>query len=206
MNDLIGVLDQETKAILCFTKTISCANSVCNGFVNGHIFIFPASLPWRKKELDGLDLKGDLSITDGKISKLAEHLITDKYKKQKEVATLRALYINSLEVYMNSQAARVGLFLDDNALPFVLRELQTSIPSDNTYTQGIEEYAAINNITTEAAYQELSLLCDTVGLVKIRNMAWYKRYVDIINTVETREEMKVVFKTLYNEIYGKALI
>lgn len=206
MQNLIGVIDQENKAVLCFTKTVTCANSVSLGFVNGHVFVYPSSLPWRAKEIESLDLKKPLMLLEGKFTELPEHLITEKYLQQRELATLRALYINSLEVYFKGYMARTQITIDDSVYSFMHQELQTSDPKTDTYANGIIEYAAISDISNESAYQELKLFLDSVGLIKLRNMAWYNKYVRIINSLTTREQMKAAFAKIYNEIYKKALI
>jgi hypothetical protein len=206
MQDLIGVIDQENKAVLCFTKTITCANSVALGFVNGHIFVYPSSLAWRAKELESIDLKKPLMLTERTLRQLPEHLITDKYLKQKEVATLRALYINSIEVYFRGFTARTHINLDDSVFSFIQQEIQLSNPKTDEYTNGIMEYAAISDISNESAYQELKLFSNSVGLIKLRNMAWYNKYVAIINKLTTRDEMRSAFAKIYSEIYTKALI
>ena len=205
--DLYLVIDQENKAVLCFTKSLSCANSVSLGFINSQAIMFPSSLAWRSKELEGLDLKTDhLMLNNGNMTILPEHLVTKKFLENKEVAKLRALYINSLEVYLKIQLVRVNIFNDENVVTHIHREVNASDPAAGSYSAGVLEYANISEITPESAYNELTLMLDSIGLIKLRNMAWYNKYVSIINTLHTREEMKQAFRKIYNDIYTKALI
>jgi hypothetical protein len=169
--------------------------------------MFPGSLPWRAKELENIDLKSNhLMINNGNISILPDHLVTEKFLANKEVAKLRALYINSLEVYLKIQLARVNIFNDENVVTYMQREVVASTPEVGVYSNGIHEYANISEISPESAYNELKLMLDSISLIKLRNMAWYRKYVSIINTLHTKEEMKRAFYKIYNELYTNALI
>lgn len=205
--DLFGVVDQENKGVLCFTKTLSSANSVSLGFINSQAIMFPGSLTWRAKELEHIDLKtSHLMFQGGSLTILPDHLVTEKFLANKEVAKLRALYINSLEVYLKIQLVRVNIFNDENVITHIHREVAQSDPKAGSYSAGIHEYANISEISPDSAYNELKLMLDSIGLVKLRNMAWYRKYVNTINTLNTREDMKLAFSKIYNDIYTKALI
>lgn len=209
MNDLYMVIDCGTHGVLCFAKTPVAANSVSLGFINSVAEMLPYSIPRRAQQFKKLNLdldNGIFKISHGHLVPLEEHLQTPEFLQQRRIARMRAAYIYSLETHLKRFTLRSNLQFDAENTAFLMEQLRRSRPENNDYALGIQEYAVIHDIEPQAAYQEISMILDTNGLIKTRSVALYNKYVQKFNACVTEEQSQATFDRLMDDILYKAQI
>jgi hypothetical protein len=209
MNDLYMVIDCNTYGVLCFARTPAAANSVSLGFINSLSEMLPYSLPKREKMLkeQNLDLANDvLKVFKGNLFPLDEHLQTPVFLEQRRIARLRAAYIYSLETHLKKFTVRSNLQFDPENTVYLMEQIRRSNPANDEFALGIHEYAAIHDIEPAVAYQEISMILDTNGLIKTRSVAVYNKYVQKFNECTTDDQCQGVFSQLMDDILYKAQI
>lgn len=207
MNDLYLVFDCATHGVLCIARTASVANSVSLGFINSMADMLPTSIPKRADMIKDLDLDRDiLKIDKGTLVLLEPHLQTAAFLEQRRVARLRARFIYGLEAHLRRFTTRSCLQYDTENSVFLMDQLRQSDPAAGVYALGIQEYAAIHDISVDAAYQEMAMIMDTAGLVKTRSVALYNKYVQRFNGCTTQDQCQAVFDQAVDDILYKAQI
>lgn len=207
MNDLYLVFDHATYGVLCIARTASVANSVSLGFINSMADMLPTSIPKRASMIKDLDLDRDiLKIDKGTLILLEPHLQTPAFLEQRRVARLRARFIYGLEAHLRRFTTRSCLQYDTENSVFLMDQLRQSDPTAGVYALGIQEYAAIHDISVDAAHQEVAMIMDTAGLIKTRSVALYNKYVQRFNGCTTQDQCQAVFDQAINDILYKAQI
>lgn len=196
MKNLNAVKDISTQAILTFTKSYSCAVAVSQGLINTEPLIIPTSIQRITNHVKKFDLLNDhlCGVPDVWIGSLSKDLITQDYLERKKIATLRATYINSLEVHLTTITSRGIIGFDDSVMPHLIDAHSLSNPETSQYSYGIIEYANIHNITPETAYQEIGVMIETCGLIKIRAFAWMQICIDRLNSITNPADLQKEWK------------
>lgn len=200
------VVDLENGAVLCRPQSTSTAKSVVKGIQNSSVCTLASSLVWKAREYKDFDFNKDDLVwsVGGKIMLMPDHLKTDEFYAKKELAQERSKYIYALEVYFQMYLTRVVDYYDQGTEAYIISELDQCNPLANYYTYGIQEYARVLGIHPETAYKEFKLRYDTQMLTRLRNFAMFQKWLDIMNTCYTKEELQEALKNANNEIWGKA--
>jgi hypothetical protein len=198
MSALYTVIDVSTKAILALPKSFTTAIAVSKGMINTDVVVIPIEIDSVAQELKQFDFEKDkLRLTpkqDTWIGYMPELIITKEYMDRKKIASVRAHYIHALEEQFRRQNERSVLYFDESIMAFLIKDMEASDPKTDTYANGIVEYASAHNISNKTAYEELTLMLETSGLIKMRNFAWFGVYVDKFNKLSTRDELRQGFK------------
>jgi hypothetical protein len=62
------------------------------------------------------------------------------------------------------------------------------------------EYANINDITPEVAYQEIGIMIETGTLIKIRTFAWMQICIDRLNAESRPAELNKVWLDCWEQV------
>lgn len=200
------IVDLENGAVLCRPQSTSTAKSIVKGMQNTSVCTLASSLVWKAREYKDFDFNKDDLVwsVGGKIMLMPDHLKTDEFYAKKELAQERSKYIYALEVYFQMYLTRIVDYYDQGTEAYIISELDQCNPLANYYTYGIQEYARVLGIHPETAYKEFKLRYDTQMLTRLRNLAMFQKWLDIMNTCHTKEELQEALKNANNEIWGKA--
>jgi hypothetical protein len=202
MKNLNAVKDISTQAILTFTKSYSCAVAVSQGLINTEPVIIPTSIQKINTHVKKFDLLNDhlCCVPEEWVGSLPKNLITQDYLDRKRIATLRATYIYSLEIHLSSITSRGIIGFDDSVMPHLMREHSLSNPETSEYSYGIVEYANIHNITPDTAYQEIGVMIETCGLIKIRAFTWMQICIDRLNLITNPADLQKEWKDCWEVV------
>jgi hypothetical protein len=128
----------------------------------------------------------------GKVLDLGPNAINQNYLERRRLINLRKpIFIRLLmmvEVATKStQLAPFGSI--EPTLDIAIRECD---PSNNIWSDGVEEYAQIVGIEPFAAYRELKLQLDNIQSLKMRTYGLMKLFSDKINKVTTQDEANAI--------------
>jgi hypothetical protein len=206
MKNLNAVKDISTQAILTFTKSYSSAVAVSQGLINTEPLIIPTALPKVTTMAKQFDLINDhlASTPDDWLTSLPKKLITPEYLTRRKLANLRATYIFSLETHLESVTQRGNINFDDSVMMHLIRAHSICRPEENFYSYGVVEYANIQNIDPKTAYQEIGLMIESCGLIKIRSFAWMQTCINKINAVTNTNDFGPVWKECWEVVKRSA--
>jgi hypothetical protein len=198
------IIEMGHGSVLCKSRTVSSANATVKGLFNTTARMVPTQLAQfaHVKELD-FDNKFIIMNIRGEVKDLPEHLITPEYLDLKKLAKLRNDFLWSLETRLQEGIWRLHDFYEPTLEAFLISELANCNPETNEYTDALYEYASVSDIDVATVYQELKMKTRTSGLIRLRNRAIYDKYVRIMNTANTREELVNVMKDALYDAYVK---
>lgn len=202
----IFVVDNETFTILCDTDSIRVANALCKGLVNATTMVVSLQREYDStKHYQLLQSRsvgkwgeGNAAKIDDSVEKKIKHdikeiEISEELIKKKELVKNRKYGLEHLEKGCIRYSARLNNFIDDSVFySFLGRELDKSNSETNTYSDGIIEWAEINEISPFAAYQELKMHYNSVGISTMKIHALWTKYSDKINELTDRVEIHTV--------------
>jgi hypothetical protein len=121
---------------------------------------------------------------------LDRELITDQWLEKRRLGNFRVINIRSLEMNCDRYLSRFKQFTaDDMFFPYLTEQLQLVNVENNIYPESIIEWAAINDTTPRAAYNELKMQKDSMDISIMRIHAVWNKYVEKFNSVSTKEEL-----------------
>jgi len=202
------VVDLANGAVLAKVPSVSAAQNITKGIDNSNVITLPSVLPWRSKDYKQFDFDKDDLVwsVGGNINFMPDHLKTKDYYAKKELAGLRCTYIYALEVFFQTYIARIVDSYDQGLDAYINNELEQCNPLAGYYTYAIKEYARIAGVHPETAYNEFKLRYDSQSLTRIRNLALYNKWVDIMNSCTEKDQFQKAIKDANAEIWGKAVI
>jgi hypothetical protein len=211
MSDKYIVVDMETEGILCESITPSIAQAVSLGFINSTIKVLPMSYSVFKERYGHYDFnqhKVYYTHQNMQVNIMNPNIVDDKWVDSKQLAHTRNNFHTAWE-------ARCKQFLQNRNHDFhtlgvldgyLWNQIEKCDPPNNHYTQAIQEWASISEISAAAAYQELKMRSESIALQYIRNHAVYQKYVHLINKEKTEKEMMIVFNRGMEHLYGRVQI
>lgn len=211
MKDKYIVVDMETEGILCESITPSIAQAVSLGFMNSTIKVLPGSFPRFAELYEKYSFnQSDTYYThqNMQVKEMNPNIVNDKWIASKKLAHLRNNFHTAWE-------ARCKQFLQNRNHDFhtlgvfdgyLWNQIEKCNPTVGYYTQAIHEWASISETLPETAFQELKMKSESIALQYIRNHAVYQRYVYLINKEKTEKEMRRVFASGMEHLYGRVQI
>ena len=202
------LVDIETSGILCSTDSISAANSIAQGIFNIKVSVVPMYVFWTRPQWQ--DLNFDLNFlsyddTNGPdITPLEQHLITDNFIQKRQLSILRRKFLIKLEGSLNTILFKTVIGFDESTLSYIENQLIQCDPSKNYYLDSIKEYAQYIEISDERAYNELKMLSESNGRMKLRLFACYNKYANKINLASTELEMAQAYDEAVKDIFINA--
>lgn len=198
------IIEMSHGSVLCTTRSVSSANATVKGLFNTTARMIPTILS-RFAHVRELDFDNRFIIMDIRtgVKDLAEHLITPEYLELKKLAKLRNDFLWALETRLQEGIWRLHDYYEPTLESFLLSELSDCDPETSYYTDALYEYASISDIDVATVYQELRMKTRTSGLIRLRNRAVYDKYVRIMNTANTKEELNIALGNALNDAYVK---
>jgi len=207
MKEKYIVVDSHTDGILCECYSVSIAHSVSKGFINSTLKILPASVPWLYDQYnkDYNSFEVFYQHRNMQIFEMKSELITDEFVSLKKLAKLR----NSVQHVWEARCRQFLLdrnyeyFANSELEGYLLVELNNCNTTKNFYTPAITEWAELNEISADVAYQELRMRSTSIGRQHIRNHAIHQKFVNLINQQFTEKEMIKILKRGLDYLIGR---
>lgn len=198
------ILDYSNDGVIYVGESQAIVNQLKAGLVDTEMRLFfprhPSYQLLNRNELldenKHLFIKRDASVTD-----LPESAHNPAYLERKRLIRLRAPLTEMLIRFTTTatQLCRPTIWEGiENNLQFAIRD---SDPSNNVYSDAIQEYAQINNVEPAHAYREIKLHCDNIHSIKMRVYSFLKHFSDKINLIQTAEEAEVVSHEMENKFF-----
>ncbi len=202
------VVDTETGLILTSVDSASCASALPLGLLNSVAFSLPRQFLGKKRGRNGFDFDKDLYqlIVGIEISRFPKKLMRDDLKRNRKLARMRGEHIYALELYFEGELHRIAEYMPEHLVSYIQSELDKCNPAQNCFTRPVEEYAALQEIDVNVAYQELQLKLQSNGMVRLRNYALFEKYMMVMNTCEDEKELDAVLKIALEAMFNRAMV
>jgi hypothetical protein len=126
---------------------------------------------------------------------MLDKLVTDEWLAKRRLALAKRKSLISWEYLCRiSTSSNNDYFGWTYLMPFLIRELDKCNINDNVYSQAILDWAEIQEITPQAAFNELEMKMQGIGLSYMRNYAFYNKYARLITMSQTIEEVQKNFE------------
>lgn len=205
----IFVVDQSTFTILGTTESIRVANAICRGIMNTSTMVVSVNKDYDKskhyvlKQMPIAGGKNGAANTAMPSNDLKQYgirydienveEITVDIKRNKEIFEIRKIGLESLEQSCMRYLSRLVNFYEDTIfLSTISKELEKSNPQEETYSDGILDWANIMNVSPKAAYQQLKLELDSASISILKMHALWTKYVDKINLLTDQEKISQI--------------
>lgn len=141
-----------------------------------------------------------LSPKDRLFHRMPEALVTDSFLERRQIAKERASYIYKLQLLCEGARETNSLGVPQEIFADIEFELQKCRPDQHEFTTAIHEYASCVGLTPAACFEDLRMKVEGGRIVRIRNFAIYRKYLDLIHSTP-RHLLKKVFVDLNNELF-----
>ena len=135
------------------------------------------------------------------IVELDQKYLTEEWLNKRNLCNLRARHLRNLETMCERYVARTKTFFSDEIF---LQYLSTQLPlvksQTNDYPDSIKEWAEIRSLTPQSAYNELKMIYESTGITMMRAHAIWHKYVDLINNLDTEEDLKGIYAKIETEL------
>lgn len=182
------VVDEATEGILISAPSLELAVHLAKGFINARVTLIPLHREFFKKYIPFNFEDEHLGVTIYRdVSQLEPAKVTSTYLAQRTLARARLKALESLQTYcfLGRIPATFG-FTDEIAAEIDL-ELLRCRPTEGFFTPAIVEFAHLQHLSAETAYEELKMRVEGARLIKIRNFAVFDKYSRIINQSQEHE-------------------
>lgn len=202
MDDIIFVYDKSNSGVLCGANSYTHAYAIVSGLINARMHSY-----FRIERLDYSydfnDPNAHYKFNDinSNIEMLPEKFITNEWINLREITIEKSKCLAYWEYRCKKANARLDEYYHEYLSAYLNGELLKCDPNHNFYTQAIHEYAFIQEITVETAYQELHMKNESKGLAHMRNYAVYLKGVREINQQTTYDDIQ---KKLHQYLRGIA--
>ncbi len=209
---LFLVVDQETKGILTKCSSMAAAIAVSKGILNSSPMLvrYPylnhninqyhtdiqinyklvrpsnslSNMPSEVNVYETVD-----NINSNRLFELISIDATDAWLEKRKLANFRSEKIEYLETTCERYMSRIKNFTGDELFfQYIGKELELVDVENNQYPGSIIEWAEINSVSNKAAYHELKMMYESMGITIVRVHAIWSKYVDRINKITTQEE------------------
>ena len=126
------------------------------------------------------------------LDQLLPNLITPEFlAKRKKMLFLQERLV-TLRNICEREVTRAISYIDFGSDAYLISQLNKCDPLFNRYTNVVIEYAGINEIDESTAYQELLMLVESNGLIRLRNYAIFNKAATTMSLSKTKEEINTV--------------
>lgn len=223
---LFLVVDQETKGILTKCSSMATANAVSKGIPNSSPML--VRYPYLNHNVNRYHtdtslnyklVKAAASIAGSMPSEvnvyetvkktnsnntfeLVEIPTDENWLERRGLANFRSLKMEYLESTCERYMARIKNFAGDELFfQYLGKQLDLADITTNQFPNSIIEWADINQVSNNAAYYELKMIYDSVGITMFRVHAIWSKYADKINNINSEKELTelTLFSNLESE-------
>ena len=130
-----------------------------------------------------------------------------KWEDYRDLILKKAYYLGLWEFRVRQQLHRINDFYGlSSMMPFLTEQLSLCDPKNNYYTDPILEWADIQEVLPNVAYQELKMKQYGHGVVYLRSHALYSKYVRVLNTAENLDQIIEKFELAVVDLVRKAIV
>jgi hypothetical protein len=211
---LFLVVDQETKGILTKCSSMAAAIAVSKGILNSSPMLVRYPYLNHKVNQYHTDIQINYKLVrpsnslsnmpsevnvyetvektiSSKLFELVSIDATDAWLEKRKLANFRSEKIEYLENTCERYMSRIKNFTGDELFfQYIGKELDLVDVGNNQYPGSIIEWAEINGLSNKAAYYELKMLYESMGITMVRVHAIWSKYVNRINKITTQEEFE----------------
>jgi hypothetical protein len=207
---LFLVVDQETKGILTKCSSMAAATAVSKGILNSSPMLVRYPYLNHKVNQYNTDIQINYKLIGAHPISLASEVnvyeisdpngsnkpfdlvnisVDGAWLEKRKLANFRSNKIEYLETLCERYVSRIKNFTGDELFfQYIGKELDLVNIENNQYPGSIIEWAEINSVSNNAAYYELKMLYDSMGITMVRVHAIWTKYVEKINNLYTKEE------------------
>lgn len=202
------LVDIETSGVLCSAESITAANTLAQGIFNVRVSIIPMYMfrtrpQWQDLNFDTNYLSYD--DTNGpSISTLSQQLITEEFSRKRLLAITRRKFLIRLEGFLSIVLYKTSFGFESSTMSYVENQLIQCDLENKVYADSIKEYAQYNNIAEDRAYDELFMLAESQGRMKLRLFACYNKYSKKLNETDSESNMESIYNDAMKDIFINA--
>ena len=210
---LFLVVDQETKGILTKCSSMNTANAVSKGIPNSSPML--VRYPYLNHDVNRYNadialnyklVREATSIAGGMPSEVNVYETVKKINSNntfelvaihsdalwlecRTLANFRSLKMEYLESTCERYMSRIKNFAGDELFfQYLGKQLDLVDITANQFPNAIIEWADINAVSNSAAYYELKMIYDSLGITMFRIHAIWSKYTDKINNINSEKE------------------
>jgi hypothetical protein len=204
------VTEVHTRIILFFAPSRLTATSLAKGMLNTVALEFVVHENFESDWVNDVDRELDIlhlyqaHSYPVKIKMISDYPGKEEVYRKRKLLKLRSRYLYDLELLCETQLTRTAGFDDHSLLSFVRDQLKQCDFSQDFYTSAIQEYADINEISADVAYQELCFRTEAADLIKFRVQAFYDRYSQMLTNLTQVEEFDRAMAQCRQQLLGTA--
>lgn len=201
------ITDSHTRIILFFAPSRLTAVKLAEGMLNTWAHEFVIHENFLSGFIKNIDRNRDIVYLKQsygypvRATLISDYAHKEEVYQKRELLGLRSKYLYDLELLCKTQLTRTRLFVDPAVGPFLLDQLKQCDPKNDFYTLRIHEYADINQIPVDTAYQELMLRTQSADLIRFRVQAFYDKYSHQLNGLSKPEDFDRVMMDVRYKLY-----
>lgn len=130
---------------------------------------------------------------------LEKKFINADWIQRRKLANFRSQHLRNLEAICERHMARLKSFVSDEAF-FIYLSTQLPLVNGSNYPSSIREWADIYGISYESAHDELQMIFESTGISVMRVNAIWTKYVDLINSLSSEEEILDLYQKIETEL------
>ena len=212
---LFLVVDQETKGILTKCSSMNTANAVSKGILNSSPML--VRYPYMNHDVNrynndhtlnyklvkkitspSKNMASEMCVYDAvsttnskNIFELIPISVDNEWLEKRKLANFRSLKMDYLELTCERYMARIKNFAGDELFfQYLGKQLDLVNLKIDYFPDCIKEWAEINEVSDSAAYYELKMIYDSLGITAFRIHAVWSKYVQQINNIFSEEEFE----------------
>ena len=198
------VIDKLNGGVLYSAPTLANASNVSAGILSTTIIQIPLYRDhfssFKKYDFDNDMLHAS---KDRNIKPLPAQDVTDDFLERRRVAKIRGKYLLSVELVCLLGREKSLFHYPEEISAELEIELNKCRVAEGYFSQAIKEYATVQEIEVGVAYEELRFLVDGARVEKIRNFAFYQKYIRLMNS-SPLEELDKCYSRLIDEVFLNA--
>ena len=203
------ITDHSNEGILFVCASLTVANIIKSGLVDAAVrILYPSHSGYNTvTRLALIDNNQHLQLLlQGRVAELPQFAWNPVYMERRRLVRLRIRLVEHLTSCLWSSTLTTKQTVWDgmeNNLQFALRDCN---PAANIYSDSVQEYALINEISPSNAHREISLEVDNIQSIKMRVYSFQKHFVTKINQVTTEEESTKLYDRMSDIFYRDTFI
>lgn len=198
------VVDKFNAGVLYSASSLANASNVSAGILSSTVIQIPL---YREhfSQYQHFDFENDLlqASRDRKITPLPKETVTDDFLERRRVAKIRGQYLASVELVCLLGREKSSFRYPEEISAELEIELSKCRVEVGHFSEAIQEYATVQEVEPVVAYEELKFLVDGARIEKIRNFAFYQKYVRLMNSLPL-DKLGKCYADLINEIFLNA--
>jgi hypothetical protein len=203
--NVIIIYDNFNRGILGTANSETHANALCLGILNSRFVELDESL-CESLNFDVLTEHYQLPY-NFPITPLPSKFITGEWIGKRVIYQRKSIFLSLWESKVKGIVSQNNDFFGNSSLmAFLKSQLDKCSPDNDFYTKPILEWAEIQEVSPNSAFQELMLRYEGHGLVHLRSHALYHKYARKISLAEKYNDIEKLYNDAITDLSLKASI